>query len=542
MLRDVTTINDLWYLLDVCCLNIFFSILHNRERNNSRFLLRAHRLTSAIMPWKEISPGRYQRRMDGLERSFKVACEGGHTIRREHWAIILAVDVQFESPIGDKIERLKQAWKTMRYDHPTIACTVEGDVKVYEVPDQQTLDMWITSTFHVREDDDGTVDHLLATFLPTGDITLHFLPKTSQIIFHAPHWRIDGRGSFLLINNLLKAVASPRKDIKFGDEGKNLSPDLYEATGVEAVDTPEGEASATKWCMEYAQNLSGLGLHPKEAEVKPPRSTRRCILGVSSKDTSAIIAACRSRGVTVTTAFHAAVIIATKEMMMDTKSTSTSSLPKRFTTLPPMSLRHYCLPPYSTSAHPVTMYMSGVPISVDIDIDIDTPDSESNSSPLFSHLTSHIQRIYQLPWLPPSSDLIQIQDLFISKCLDIMSQPPPTDPTTGLPLMPPPSDPEVSSPGIIDHFLQHTFHDPVTESRVLEITNVWLGVEMITPQSEVYVWTWKGQMTFGVCFNEAYYEMDFMRGVLERVRRVLGRELGIDLELDVHAEGKGGRV
>ena len=477
--------------------------------------------------------------MDGLERCSKVICEGGHPIKREHWAITLAVDVRFDSSISDKIERLKRAWKTMRYDHPTIASTVEGDMKTYEVPDHHILDKWMNSTFHVHDDDDESLDHLLTTFIPNGEITLHFLPKASQIVFHAPHWRIDGRGSFLLINNFLKAVASPRNDIKFGDEGKNLSPDLYEATGVKAVDTPEGEASATKWCMEYAPNLPTLGLLSNEAEIKPPGSTRRCTFGVSSKDTSAIIAACRRHGVTVTTAFHAAVIIATKEMMMETKSTSTSpssssSLPKKFTTMPPMSLRQYCLPPYSTSAHPVTMYMSSIPISVDIEIPDSNPNSPtSTNTTLFSHLTSHIQKIYKLLWLPPSSDLIQIQDLFISKFLGMMSSPPPTDPETGLPLMPRPSDPVVSSPGIIDHFLQHYFHDSVSKSPVLEVKNVWLGVEMITPQSEVYVWTWRGQMTFSVCFNEAYYTAEFMRGFLERVRRVWGRELGVNFDGNV---------
>ena len=88
-----------------------------------------------------------------------------------------------------------------------------------------------------------TAAELYNTFKPTALATLHYLPRTSEILFHSFHWRIDGIGSLRLLDRCFGALAESRL-VEFGDEGKNLSLSLDEAANVPVRTTPKTEQAA----------------------------------------------------------------------------------------------------------------------------------------------------------------------------------------------------------------------------------------------------------------------------------------------------------
>ena len=102
------------------------------------------------MSWKEISPGRFERPLDSIELFFQALAAGGAPLKREHWTVTAVAKLQRKASADNTETALKHAWKTMRYDHPQIACFADGATKVYEVPDDDAVDSWMASTFIVE--------------------------------------------------------------------------------------------------------------------------------------------------------------------------------------------------------------------------------------------------------------------------------------------------------------------------------------------------------------------------------------------------------
>ena len=93
--------------------------------------------------WKEIEPGRFERPFDSIEMFFVALARRNAPINREHYSLNIAAKFQAPFSSEDAIRGFKNAWITMRYDHPEIASTSQGDTKIYEVLDALGLDVWL---------------------------------------------------------------------------------------------------------------------------------------------------------------------------------------------------------------------------------------------------------------------------------------------------------------------------------------------------------------------------------------------------------------
>ena len=137
----------------------------------------------------------------------------------------------------------------------------------------------------------------------------HYFPHTSEIAFRSSHWRIDGIGTSQLFNPYLSLLAHPRTII-FGDEGIKTSPSP--STKPPPSPQPPAEKPNRKpqlyLVTNYANNLPSIGLTTSIVNI--PAASARCILTFSRERTAAIIAACKARDFTVTTAVHAAIVSA----------------------------------------------------------------------------------------------------------------------------------------------------------------------------------------------------------------------------------------
>ncbi len=257
------------------------------------------------MPWKETSPGRFERPFDGIERFYRAAASGGAPL--EQWSVTAVAQVRLNLPASDNVEALRHAWKTIRYDNPQIACTEQGDTNVYDVPDETALAAWIKDTFIVAPSQ--TANSLLSSFTRSPSATLHYLPQTSEVAIHCSHSRMDGIGA---LHQLFKTLAEPRS-IVFGTESKNLSPGLFDAAGVPTDVTPEIQQAVTGLVTNLASSQPSLGL-PTIASNQIPGPTQRRELRFGTHRTNDAVNACKDRGLGVTAAVHAALILATQQL------------------------------------------------------------------------------------------------------------------------------------------------------------------------------------------------------------------------------------
>ena len=450
--------------------------------------------------WQQTAPGRFERPFDSMESFLVMLARKTAPINREQWSINVAA--QFRAPFSyrDVLSRLKNAWITMRYDHPEMASRAEGDTKVYEVPSASDLDAWLQETFVVAADA-TSIEDLVASIQPQPLASIHFLPRTYEILIHTSHWRMDGNGAVSLLNNFFEAVSKPRP-VKFGDEGKNLSPSrdnvLSSAlAGIGSGDESQIDKAATDLVSTLRDNMPSLGL-PDFSPDAVPLGIRRLEQQFDIKMTSRIISACKTLDVSVTTAVHSAILLATQQFASDESSAN------KYTSLAVFSLRSGLPSPFNDSAvHATSVYILGLPLVI--------------SASTFAQNLSQLRDIYKQPLAPSAKGSLAPLIIPYQKGLnEFMSQEP--DPDVVVPAA---TEPILSSLGVVDQSL-HAVHGDV------EIIKLTGGVEATTRQIIFHLLTWQGKMVLGACYNEAFYQASFVREYLAKISTILLAELRVD--------------
>ena len=449
--------------------------------------------------WKETLPGHFERPFDSIERFFLNIGRASLALNREHWAVSIFARFETDASRENTEMALRNAWKTMRYDHPSLACIARGETKIYEVPDQSTLDAWLDKTFIV-ESAPTTKNDLLSSSRPSALASLHYLPHTSEIMIHTSHWRIDLVGAISLLQNLFSAVDKPRH-IDFGDEGAHLSPSRDEAAKFTPLDHSATSAPAKRTAkaakdiaMYLVNNLPSAGL-PAQNVNQMPGGTRRAELVLDEAKTSSIVSTCKQHGLTVTTAVHAALLVAMQEVATPLPSSS-----RKYASFGIFNLRPSLNPPSNDAgAHPAALHIAGLPLVLQL------------SS--YADLALQLRYFYKLR-IPPSADSSIKEAIMVPSTdmmADLVGEPPPAG-------MPAPTEPLLSSVGVVDGYLK-------SDHGSIKIKDFWVGVEMMTPQIIFYLWTWQGKMTLSAFYNETFYDQEFVQGFLQRVIDILTAEL-----------------
>ena len=446
------------------------------------------------MDWKEVLPGQYERPLDDIEIFFKIIADQGAALNREHWAVGVCAQLQCKSlHVGNELA-FRKAWMAMRYEHPEIASWIKGDQKVYNVPSPEALNAWMEETFHVEPA--ITAYDMFSKARPSRLANFYYLPNSSEILILSSHWRIDGIGALHLLNNYLKALVSPRP-IRFGDEWQRLSPGLSAAANLSRETSTNSSQIAAEILSQYKNNLPSVGLLT-QIEGSNPGETRLAKLIFLPQTTLDVISACKQQGYSVTTAVHAALIVATR----DTAPEGTES--RKYTSWGAINLRPYLRQPFNQASHAVSVYLVGYPISV--------------TAQSFQDNAAQLGDIYtQFSTPDPDFELETCLTPYIKEATALFSQPPSGD-------TPAPTEPILDSLGIVDRYVQQSHGDDV------EITDFWLASETLFKQIGLYIWTWHGRLVFHACYNAAFYQADYVKMFLEKVKSILLTELNIGLE------------
>lgn len=449
------------------------------------------------MPWSEVSKGRYERAVGENEQFIKILGDAALPLNREHWAINVVAAV---TPLGtlakeDLSSVFREAWKALRFDHPTIAAhIVDETTYVYEVPDSAALEKWTSESFQVVED--KTADEMIASMTPGPYATMTYLPKTNELLGHSQHWRTDGVGGFILMDDFLALAArtSPpdASTLPWGHETARLAPAIEEAANVPAKPSAEDKQLGEKNVASFGHAVGAIGIASHAPADTLPGGTRIARLHLSEAETTGLIKACKARHITMTAAVHASIAAANYALAAPEDKN------KHYTSTIRYSFRPFLPKPYSGREYASTIFTTGwmVPVPADSSWDrrakLYHEEYHKGLSP--EYISAH-------------------REYAIGLCNLLRHMP------QGAPS---PTDVDISSMGVAERLLSR---EKGTADRGLRVDRISGGLEMVNRQCVCHVWTFRDQLCLNLVYNEAFYDKKDMEKFVEVVRESLIKEL-----------------
>ncbi|KAL5043024.1 hypothetical protein BDW71DRAFT_200084 [Aspergillus fruticulosus] len=475
--------------------------------------------------WKLTQPGRWERDIDEVEEFYTSLAKAYEGTGRVFFAmtgfISFSVPVQPGIPLEEVEKRaeeaLKNAWIRLRFNHPTIASRVQYDPveqrykKIYETfPDSTSQRQWLNDTFRVVSERMSGLDWcnsdppVLA--LPT--LFLVKAPATddrafrADLVLRAHHDIIDGIGTLLLFNNLftLAAEAHEQADYglpQFGDEWSNLSPPLRIAAGIPAALSP-GHANHMREILEHNSLLKKgveIASPPFQRQIALPGKHQRVAVTLPQDTTAKLLAKCRSLALSITHAYHAAIALAVGALQERREAERTV----RYISYCLINERHHCEAPYSTAAHPASVYhsVSGRCLAVDITVPaLGSPDMTAIDQDIFLPIAEHVRDFYL--GIRNNEEHIKLVPAYWA--MSILpypeSEPPAIPPRSETPSA------SISSMGVLDKVIRHQYGS-------FSVDNPW------------------GRLTLSAAYNDAWHGKKEVLDFLNRCNDIVLQGLGI---------------
>lgn len=406
------------------------------------------------------------------------------------------IELKFATNVttADQERRLRSAWSALRLRHPDVALTLHDDEKRYE-PLQSDADLskWTSETFYV-EKEARCVDELIPRLKlsPSKHASCHWFPTSKEILIVSPHWRWDGKGIVMLLSALVELSSLDSTRLASlpqpGAEAVNLVPSLNSLLDITSETVIE-----KKWCEKADQMLASfvdgtpaLGMASKDASL--PQDTKRIVTKLSNETMATVLEACRSRGIRFTAALHASIA----KIVYDEQS---ATLGSRYKSWAAFDLRKYCPTPANSSGHAPSLRMMALPMVAEPKLPWD-------------ELASIMQSVYDEP-MEVGSDAMSVRVPYVERATKVLAH------------MPVTTEPNLSNLGKLDDLVKKNYGD-------IGVRGLSLAVQMLSPQLYVHSWGWDGETQISVCYNEAFYDGNSVRGWLERVKISLLENLGVN--------------
>ncbi|KAK3901902.1 hypothetical protein C8A05DRAFT_34406 [Staphylotrichum tortipilum] len=470
----------------------------------------------AVYPWIKTSDKTYEQQYGFMERFFtRFLGEEGVP---SQFTIMATVEFRVAGAQSDDLEsRLRKTWRAMRYNSPSVAALSGPKGKIYRIPNDVALADWETTTFK-RHPPGTTAEKLFGSIDRAALITLHFLPGAGnapdahQIVLQAEHQNIDGRGVFYLIHRFWTVFTTPSllSTPPFGDEWTRLPPAMDDLLSLPAQPSPADHSLAAEWIAPLASVTPlGILIPASHSPTQLPTTSLRALLRLSQLETAALIAACKAHSLTVTSAWVAALALA----LAAAQTTSGQPLPAdaALVSFATCDMRRYF--PHATfdpTSAPVACYHAAIPTALRID----------GGKASFLDLAAEMKHEFHggsvtaargRAWAP-----------FVGLMGDVVVAAA-TAAGSGNARR---SAPLISSLGVVDDFVEKSYDG---EGGEVEVLDVWIADTMMSSTNLWMLHTWDGMLNLSVTYNEAYFPVGLMEGVLERIWEELRSGLGLVL-------------
>ncbi|RYP44637.1 hypothetical protein DL768_008914 [Monosporascus sp. mg162] len=397
---------------------------------------------------------------------------------------------------------LRNAWLQMRQNYPALAAENRPEGKVYTSPSSSAeLVQWLDTTFIVMPG--KTSAKHWKTMVKTKQMTLYFFPEELQLFLQGEHHTLDGRGVMNFWDRFFRALASPAKEdiMKIdGSEVSRLPPRSDDLLDMAEKQPGRGEQRAQELLAPLATMEAPINVpvpHPL-----PPCSPRNAALELklSSRITKSIVAACKAQRLSVTAAWHAAVVLATQSTQAKRNPVSGTGAGSQFACFGNFDLRRYFPAPDATSPpdpYALSNHHCILPYVV-------APDGKT-----FSQLSRELDSFYQQDLPKADAEVWSAMGPMIRALVPGFTR-------TQLEE----TAPALSSLGVVDSFIGSVYADAEGKGD-WRVEHVWFGDTVTGPWLECFMWAWQGRLSLNTCYNPAYYthvEVDeFNQMVVEKM-------------------------
>jgi hypothetical protein len=451
------------------------------------------------MPWQQLAPGRYSRPVDTTDTFFRTVSRIGYEHGREHFVVNAVAKVDLGTTDEATVTaRLRKAWTVARYRHPLIAAEVaDDDASIgYVVPSAAELERWLDATLYVEHE--STTVHAYRARAPLKQYAaLHWFPKTSELLLRAHHSLVDGIGTIHLLSNVLQYYAGDTPAPTFGDEWKHLPPGLSEMVGFPVPSEAE-ESKAQARFQDWASYLPPIGLPCSVPVDGKPEDACSVLRSSTVAGGAALVAACKARGFSVTSAVHAAIVVALREMKVDAPPA------ENFLHVLVFNYRKYLPAPYNN----VAKWPEGNRVVCDT---IGLPAGD------FETYARKFHQSYHQPLARDQWGMFDAYDPFFRLVLGAFAAAPPPDAVPSI-------NPQLTSLGLLEDKMPHAFEGV----HPVRLGMVELGVDVMNPSCVLHQWSWQGRFHLNANFNSAYLETAFVETFVDRTFKVLFKEMGVD--------------
>ncbi|KAI1314103.1 hypothetical protein F5Y03DRAFT_402335 [Xylaria venustula] len=462
------------------------------------------------MPWHEVSPRHWTRSIGENERMIKWIGDRGHIQGQEHWSITATGTLAFSClpEQRDLVSRLRRAWASFRFAHPSIAATASIGTLDYVVPTSEALEEWNKETFRVILDPDSNVDDLVANLRPTPYVVGYYFLESNQMVLHMAHWRADGTGALQLLNAFFAAVAADEDHaaIQWGREITRLTPSIEDVLELPSEPTTEIKAAAAGCLASFSKVPGSVGLPYYGDITTKPRGTRGIRYSFSDSANASVLAACASKGLRLLSAIHASLAIVNLELGA---SSSNQSIGEQghYTSTMRFNLRLYLKPPYNSPQYAAALYTGGFFSSLD-------PGAS------WQEAAAQYEALYANGL---SREFLSARREYAIKALGMMAQNAASGPIR--------SEIDISYIDAVESLVSPAHYGsvgPKGGTLELAVEDISIGVECLTRESYLFCWAFRGKITFHLVYNEAFYSSIFMERALEALALNLKAALEIE--------------
>ena len=445
--------------------------------------------TAEALSWTESSPGLWSRGLDSTEAHFVAMGAAGKPYGREFGFLSILLKLDFGG--ADPVTAARNAWLSIRYQHPLLASSIEGSKRVYRVASDTELMSWLQETFITYPDrrSDQTAEELRLELRPTKRAQLHVLPQSQEIVLHAGHDVLDGHSMLILVNTLLRELHSPTLSFEVGSEAANLPLPLCRSAKIPPT-TEKQEAQIKQSLNEWFAALPWLSI-PAVNTDKPPGNTKAQRQKLTKAESRAVIAAAKAKGFSPTHVVEAAAILAMAAL-------DPESCGKSYGSCGIFSLRQQCEPRWRNSVIP---YLTIYPLVI---------------HPTVFEDTAAQLKAYYTGLKADTNQLLSLVEPTFHAFASMASTP--TAPGSNRMVA-------LSSIGRFEPMLQSVYG-------TTKLEDLWLMYETPSACVNSFLWTWDGVLSWQVVYNETYYEEDVITKWIATTKEILFERLNIDIMQD----------
>ncbi|CRG85570.1 hypothetical protein PISL3812_02617 [Talaromyces islandicus] len=453
-------------------------------------------------------------------------------IGKDHLAISAALKLSFPPSVADPIPHIRTAWAATRMHHPHLGSVLnpQDPANGKSSSAGQTIliptfdaEEWLTNTFSV---DTGSSNASVRFKASKNEDYAQciWIPSSSEVLFQTSHWRFDGNAMITIAVNFLNVLTQSLARGADAQLDSYTSPvgDGSIAPGADWIlDAFNDEESTPAYMRKAADTMFSdmMAGAPsvalpvrKGSDHSAPGDSLRVSLNFGKGKTSQLLASCKSKGITLALATHAALILCSARYPQH-------PLCKSYGRFAPVDIRKEFPPPYNTPQYSIGEFCAAFPVVV---LDV----VGENKS--FHQVCAELQRSYngakQLGFTDDEGRAVSTAKLgaaFIRRVIGLVhAEVPPDMPTT--------QAVDFSSLGLVEKVLDREYS--VADGQLREkvtVEDFWLSTQTIAKAVQCHGWTFRDEFVLQASWNESYYDTAFMAKFLDEVREQLFSGLGI---------------